>query len=387
MNLTERIDRRRSAHQRASLVVDREPLSPVVHRPEPVGRGPSLERLLDVFDPVFDGELPNPVAVVGPAGSGTSAIVTALFDALTDRVGEPSRAIRTATRARTSTPVTWFVSIDTRRVASPFAFYRTLLSVVSTDPVPTSGIGTDDLCEQLADQVDPDDRRLVVAIDHHDEPETLAYDHVRELVAPMADSVVLVPVGQAEPPAWDDPVVAIEPYRDHELVDVITDRVSTGLAAGALDHESVRDLATWADGNAHHALAALFSAALVAENAGSNRISSEHVEVGKADIPDSCVHVDRALALSSTRQQVLLDLVSIDAIGRPIREVAADIADRSALTVGTVTRFLYEIADRGILERVPLQTDGSGRGPSTLEPRFPTIPFRALSPVCTGDSY
>ncbi|WP_049921411.1 Cdc6/Cdc18 family protein [Halopiger djelfimassiliensis] len=379
MNLHERIARRRSAQQGRAVIVDRDHLSPVVHRPEPIGRGPVLEQLLDALEPVFNGELPSPVAVVGPAGSGTSAIVTALFDALNERLGESSRSIATTTRAGSTGPVTWFVYVDGRRVESAFAFYRAVLSVVSADAVPESGIGTDELRDRLGALLGRRDRRAVVAIDHHDEPETLSYDRVRELLVPVADSTSTVAVGQREPDDWDGTTVTVPAYRHHELVDVVTDRVSTGLAAGALDHESVRDLAVWADGNAHDALAALFGAAVCASEADAERVADRHLERAKSDVPEDGVHVDRALALSETRQQVLWHLVSVETAEQPIREVATEIADRSSLTDGTVKRFLYELADRGVIERVPLPANGSGRRPSTVEPRFPTIVFRALS--------
>lgn len=381
MNLQERIARRRSAHQDQEVVIDREHLSPVVHRPEPIGRGPVLEQLLDELEAVFEGDLPPPVAVVGPAGAGTSAIVTALFDAMNERLGESSRTMGTTTRGGSPNPVTWFVYVDARRVDSAFAFYRAVLSVVSSDAVPKSGVGTDDLCERLCEQLSRPDRRTVVAIDHHDEPETLTHDRVCDLLEPAAESVSTIAVGQTEPDDWQGPTVRVPAYRHHELVDVVTDRTSTGLAAGALDHESIRDLAVWADGNAHDALAALFGAAVLASEAARPKIEHRHLETAKADVPKDGVHVDRALALSETRQQVLLDLISVGSTDRPIREVAVEIAERSSLTTGTVKRFLYELADRSVIKRVPLPSSGSGRRPSTVEPRFPTIAFRSLGPA------
>ncbi|ELY96706.1 cell division control protein 6 [Natrialba chahannaoensis JCM 10990] len=400
-------------------MVDRDHLSPIVHRPEPIGRGPVLEQLLDELEPVFDGDLPEPVAVVGPPGSGTSAIVTALFDALNDRLGESSRSIATTTRAGSTGPVTWFVYVDGRRVESAFAFYQAVLSVISAEPVPESGIGTDDLRDRLTTRLARHDRRAIVAIDHHDEPETLRYERARELLEPVSDSVATMAVGQSTPENWqpahvennggagqigaeneadtdeDYPttrdnraqlrgsVVTVPAYRHHELVDVITDRASTGLAAGVLDHESVRELAIWADGNAHDALAALFGAACRATETSTTRIEDTHLEAARNAVPDDGVHVDRALALSETRQQVLVHLVDVDTDSRPIREVAAAIAERSTLTNGTVKRFLYELADRGVIERVPLPTTGSGRRPSTVEPRFPTLVFEALTSAVT----
>ncbi|NKE34804.1 AAA family ATPase [Natronococcus sp. JC468] len=379
MNLAERIARRRSAHRTDGIVVNRNHLSPVVHRSEPIGRGPVLEQLLDALEPVFDGELPDSAAVVGPAGAGTSAIVTALFDALNARLGEPTRSIGTTTRAGSSGAVTWFVYVDARRVGSPFAFYRAVLSMVSNDAVPESGVGTDALRERLRTRFSRPDRRAVVAIDHHDEPETLSYGRVRELVEPVDDAVTTVAVGQTEPEDWTGTTVTVPAYRHHELADVVTDRTSTGLTAGTLDHETVREVAIWADGNAHDALAALFGATLLAVEDGADRIERSHLEAAMEDVPEPGVHVDRALSLSETRQRVLCGLIDVDAADRPIREVAAEIAERSGLTAGTVKRFLYELADRGVIERVPLSTSGSGRRPSTVVPRFPTIAFRALA--------
>ncbi|AEH36931.1 Cdc6/Cdc18 family protein [Halopiger xanaduensis] len=393
MDLRERIARRRSAHRTRGLVVDRDHLSPTVHRPEPVGRGPVLEELLDVFEPVFEGSIPDSVAVVGPAGAGTSAVVTALFDALNDSVDTGNRPIGTTTRAGSADLGTRFVYVDARRTESAFAFYRTVLAEISAEPVPESGVGTDDLRDRVRERLERRDRRAVVAIDHHDEPEALAYDRATELLEPVAESVATVAVGQHVPEDWSGRVVRVPAYRDHELVDVLTDRTSTGLAAGGIDHELVRQVADWGDGNAHDALAALFGAAVVASEADADRIADQHVERATEAVPEDGVHVDRALVLAETRQRVLAHLISIDSRDRPIRDVAEEIAERSSLTAGTVKRFLYELADRGVIERVPLTvTDGgSGRRPSGLEPRFPQLVFRSLSAVANetlseGDS-
>jgi Cdc6-like AAA superfamily ATPase len=386
MDLQERIARRRSARRAGGIVVNREHLSPVVHRTEPVGRGPVLEQLLDALEPVFDDELPDPVAVVGPAGSGTSAIVTALFGALNERLGETTRTMGTTTRAGSTGPVTWFVYVDARQVESAFSFYRTVLSRISAESVPESGVGTDELRDRLCTHLGRPDRRAVIAIDHHDEPEALSHARVCELVEPANGDVSTVAVGQTAPDGWTGATVSVSAYRHHELADVITDRTSTGLAPGSLDHETIRETAVWADGNAHDALAALFGATVLADEAEAEKIERAHIELARADVPEDGVHVDRALALSETRQRVLCDLIAVDAEGRPIRDVAADIAERSSLTVGTVKRFLYELAERGVIERVPLTGSGSGRRPSTVEPRFPTVAFRALSTAESGSA-
>lgn len=378
MDLHERIARRQSAHNGGRLVVDREYLSPAVHASEPVGRGSVLERCLDALEPVFDGQLPPRIAVVGPPGSGTSAVVTALFAELNETFGDSGRAIGTSTRTDLSGPTTWFVYIDGRRVKTPFAFYRAALSTISDETVPESGIGTDELRKRLATRLERPDHRAIVAIDHHDEPETLTYERVLELLEPVEGDITTAAVGTSEPDDWDGVTVNLPAYRRHELVDILTDRASTGLAAGAIEHDSIRDVADWAEGNAHNALATLYVAANLASEADEGRIGDGHLETAMADVPKTGIHIDRTLALSDTRQQVLLDLLSVSNGSKPIREVARAIDSESEVTASTATRFLYELADIGVLERVGLESTGSGRRPSTVEPRFSPIAFRSL---------
>ena len=385
MNLQERIDRRRSAHQDGTIVVDRAHLAPVVHRSQPVGRGSVIEQLLDALEPVFDGDLPPPVAAVGPPGSGTSAVVTSVFDALNTRLGDANRSIETTTRSAPSEPVTWFVTVDAREMDSEFVFYRAILSGISSDPVPRGGIGTEAVRDRLETHLERRDRRAVLAIDHHDEPGSLGYDRVRELLEPFGENISTVAVGQAAPDGWDLNRIPVPDYRRHELVDVLTDRASTGLAPGVLEHEGIRDLADWADGNAHDALAALFTATVFAANDNVGSITGTHLEQAKDDVPAGGVHVGRALSVSRTRQQVLLELVRTTDRRSSIRDLADTIADRTDLTAGTVERFLYELADRGVLERTPLPAEGSGRRPSSVEPRFPPTVFRMLTAAGSGD--
>ncbi len=380
MELEERIARRQAGRNGRRIIVDREQLSPVVHVRNPVGRGPVFEQLLDAVDASFDGGVPDDFIITGPSGSGKSAVITALFDALSERLGQASNVIGTTTRAGSDLPVTWFIHVDARRVQSSFALYRAMLSTMTTESVPESGIGTDELHSRLYDELDRPGRQIVLAVDHYGEPDALQFEKVTELLEPISESLTLVGIGQQPPPEWTGLTIDVPIYRHHEIVDLLTERASSGLAAGALDHTLTRRLATWADGNAHDALAALFSAAVLASNGGRERIKPHHLDTAMADVPDNSVHVDRVLALSATRQQVLHDLISLESVDNPIRDVAADIAARSSLTAGTVKRFLYELADLGVIERVPLPSNGSGRRPSTVELRFPTIPFLTLSP-------
>lgn len=74
---------------------------------------------------------------------------------------------------------------------------------------------------------------------------------------------------------------------------------------------------------------------------------------------------------------------------RDVRRVSVDglasaIADGLDLSAGTVKRYLYELADDGIVERVRMDGATKGRPPSRIEPRFPTRVFERLTAEQSG---
>jgi len=148
MDIDDRITRRK--RDAAGPVTDDEAISPVAHVADPVGRGPALETLLDYLDPVLDGDLPPNAYVWGPAGAGKSAVVTALFAHLGPRSSRPGSIVHTATRARPSheSPLS-FVYVDARAATTDFGLYHAILDGVVDEQVPTQGVRTETLVEQL----------------------------------------------------------------------------------------------------------------------------------------------------------------------------------------------------------------------------------------------
>ncbi|QLG29314.1 AAA family ATPase [Halorarum halophilum] len=371
MDLSERIARRRDTVDGTDLIVDPLAFDPTSHVAEPVDRGPLLERLLDDLAPVFADELPPSVAVIGPFGVGKSAVVTALFDTLDATVGRQRTAIGTSTRSQVGGE-TRFVYVDARGTDSAFKFYRALLNSLTDDPVPERGVGTDTLRSRLAARLDGD-RRAVVAVDHVDEPGTLSIDDLEDHLAPVRDAVVPWVVARDAPMDWAGRTTAVEPYRSHALVDVITDRASRGLAGNALDHGAARSIAEWADGNAHDALAALCCAATRAEADGADGIRDEDVAFAFDAVPRDGIHLARVFALPENRKRVLEELIALEDPEPTIADAAAAVAANSDLAEGTVTRFLYELAEDGVLRRV----SDDGRT-SHLEVPFPACALRRL---------
>ena len=386
MDIDARIKRRQRHDGEPRLVQDYDSLSPVFHIDEPADRGPLLERLLDHLDPVFDGQLPANAYLYGPSGVGKSAVVTALFDRLNQLPTETQTVIHTTTRAQSRTSPS-FVYLDTRETTSEFAFYHAVLDALVEETVPEHGIGTETLRARLHDELNGARIGVVVAVDHVGEPRSTSEGDLVELFAGLPSNVSWLAIGRKLPSEtqlteYTAEAIRVDPYQQQMLVDVLMTRASVGLAQQAIEHDLANEIAAWANGNAHDALAALFIAAHRAEAAGRTTLQTGDIEAAIEEIPIPCVSLGVVLALPANRQAVLRELVDLDQAERSsVTATTAAIggADAVDLSPGTVKRFLYEMAEAGVVERVQAATQGGqGRPPSRVEPRFPPTVFRRL---------
>lgn len=381
MDLTERIERRRTRSSRNELVVDRDSLSPAVHLSEPVGREALFEAFLNAVDPLFDRAVPPNTYAWGPKGSGKSAVVTALLSAL-DSEMSGTDPFYTATRGGSDHPEVRFVYLDARRARSRFQVYRDLLDDLLVESVPKRGVSTETLRRRI-DSVTSRSETILVAVDHLGEPTTVDLADLHAFFEPFED-LAWIGVGRTPPEELGFPMPEQQihvPEYTHELVDILTVRGSRGLSH-TLDHGHAKRIAEWADGDAHDALAALFVAAATAEADDSTRIRDADVDAGIAAVPTGGVPIGRVLALSRNERQVVEQLLalSLDEEVR-IENAAAEIAGQTDLTDATVKRLLYELAQFGVLERreVPVGTRITGRKPSGVALNFSTALFTALT--------
>lgn len=385
MNLEERVSRRWQRESEPRLVQDLEAINPVAHLDEPTDRGASLEQVLDHLDPTFHGEVPPDLYLWGPKGSGKSAVTTALFEHLSSISHRSRSVIYTSTRAVEPETVE-FVYIDARTAGSDFGIYHEVLDALIEETVPEHGVGTAEIRRRLQrelQQLGP----AVIAVDHLGEPSTPTYSHVRELFDDVDAAVSMVGIGRDAPDdaaGLPDSTVELEAYPEHTLVDVVTGRTSNGLARHAINHEQVRRVAEWAEGDAHDALAALFGAADIASREAHDQITAEDLSAGMDLVSKPCVALGEVLALPYNRQKVLRLLVDLDPEQRESVQATTEAivnADDVSLSPATVKRVLYELADAGIIRRVQVEkVEGVGRPPSRVEPRFPTLVFQRLFP-------
>lgn len=386
MDIDARIRRRQRQDGQPRLIQDYDTISPIAHVDEPQGRGPLLETLLDYLDPVFEGTLPPNAYVHGPFGAGKSAVVTALFAHMAQLSLSTRAVIHTSTRVASST-APQFVYVDLRRTGSEFGFYHAVLDGLTEEPVPEHGIGTAALRERLHGRLGDSRGGVVLAVDHVDDPETTDVEALVDLFAGLPSNVSWLAVGRTEPetiPLTDYTAqeIAVDPYRQQMLVDVLMTRASKGLARQALDHEQARRIATWADGNAHDAMAALFTAADRADREDHTRLTETDVEAAIAEVPQPGISLGRVLALPANKQRVLRRLVDLAPEERAsVSATTEAVSDDPSvdLSAGTVKRYVYELADAGVVERVRAESgSGKGRPPSRVELRFPPSAFRQL---------
>jgi Cdc6-like AAA superfamily ATPase len=370
MDLPERVARRRAVDD-DRLVTAWSSLSPVVHPDSPVGRGAVLERLLDRLEPVFAAELPGDFHVHGPGGTGKSAVVVGLFSELSTQLGGAHAPIRTTTRVNGRDADVEFVCVDARRAASPFRVYRAVLAALRDESVPERGVSTETLRSKLGDELGPH-RKLVVALDHLGEPRTPTPARARALFESVDGSVTTVTVSRADDEAV--PSLAVPAYRDTMLTEVLMSRGSRGLRGGLAQGTAER-IADWANGDASDALSALFGAAMIADHEDMPNLSVRHVRRGTEGVPQDGVPLGRVLTLPENRQAVLDGLLEGGASGS-IEAIAGSVSADMDLSAGTVTRFLYELAEDGILQRVEIGENE--HGPSGVVPRFPTLVYRKL---------
>jgi len=388
MNIEERILRRQQTDHEPQLVRESDALNPIAHPTEPTGRGLVIEQLLDTLDPVFDGRPPSDCYVWGPKGTGKSAVIRSLFAKLDRLIGRTTGRIYTTTRTKPAADIA-FVYVDSRQAKTGFALVHTVLNSLTSDPIPKQGVSANTIRDRLADRLAVDGQSVVVAVDHVGEPETLSTATVCEQFERFGPSVSAVLCGHDDPEEVTDHLreaetVRFDPYRRHTLIEILTTRQTDGLTRTAVTHEQLRKIATWADGDSHDALAALFSAGLIADDNGHEQIGPDDVAAGMEAVPKPSVSLGRVLALPESRQQVLCRLVELPEADRNAVSAAADAIadDQLDLSRSTIERVLYELAEAGVIRRVKVDDpERIGRPPSRLEPRFPTLVFRHLS-VC-----
>jgi Cdc6-like AAA superfamily ATPase len=382
MDIEERIKRRTQNETQPRFITDYQLISPVAHANEPVARGPLLEQLLDFLEPAFNGSIPPNGYVYGPTGSGKTAVVSTLWDNLDQLPSGSVATIHTSTRVQTKT-FPRFTYIDGRQASSTFAFYRAVLDSIAADQVPKHGIGTETLRERLTENLEGSPG-LIISVDHVGESLSIDETEFIDLVRGLPTNVSWLAVSRKRPnetplTEYTGKSISVDRYRKQILVDILMQRASDGLANQAIRHPIAADISQWADGNAHDALCVLFGAAMRVDDANRAQFADTDITAVIKNMRHSRVPLGVVFSLPKNRQSVLRELVRLGPDQRQSVSTATNAIEQSDLSESTVKRFLYELAESGIIERKESDTTHSkGRPPSKVIPRFPAEVFARL---------
>jgi Cdc6-like AAA superfamily ATPase len=366
-------------------VQERDSLSPVAHVDEPVARETVVHALFSYLEPAFDGQLPPNAYVWGPKGSGKSAVLTAVFRRLRS---DPSRSSPRTTPHEQDAETPTFLYVDARRVSTRFGLFRAVLDGLIEESIPDRGVETATLRGRIRAELAAPERRLVLAVDHVDEPETFSVGALASMLEPFESSIAWLSVGRAAPTTIDGAVsvhcLHVPAYRGETLAEVLRARANAGLDSEGITGDQIARIAEWADGNAHDGLAALTGAAGLAADRGRTQIHTEDLVDALSDIPQPSVSLARILALPQNHRCVLHALVEVDDADREsVATATTAIAAEPGIGLSerTIERFLYELAETGIIERVRRSraSGRAGRPPSRLELRFSPTVFEQLS--------
>ena len=382
MDLSDRITRRQQRDELPHLIEEYDLIAPTYHLEEPIGRGPTLERLLDYFEPALDGHIPPNGYIYGASGVGKSALVRPLIRQLAAITSVSPTAIHTTTRVDIRR-VPGFVYVDALVSSSIFSIYRSILDQLVDEPIPSQGVPTEMLIERISDLL-RGTAGAVICIDHVDAPRTVDADAIIEMFRRLPNNTAWVAVGQTDPS--DTPLarytaapIRIDSIREQVLIDIVMGRASRGLTSGAVDHATARQVVSWAEGDAHAALAALFVAADRTETAGRLSLTHADLQAGCSAVPPGGVSLTRVMTLPENRQAVLRALIDLDADARASVGDTTAALDGLDLSASTIKRFLYELAEWEIITRIQSPVGHqAGRPPSRVEPNFATPVFRRL---------
>jgi Cdc6-like AAA superfamily ATPase len=180
----------------------------------------------------------------------------------------------------------------------------------------------------------------------------LISQQVSQVILPS--NVSWLAIGRASPDqthltTYTGAEIGVSRYRRQVLVDILMQRASMGLARQALNHGLARQVAAWADGNAHDGLAVLFSAADNAAGVGQDQLTESNINAAIESIPEPCVSLSAVLSLPANRQRVLRHLVNLSPDERESVNMATDALSALDLSASTIKRFLYEMAEAGVV--------------------------------------
>src|SRR5213593_2452011 len=259
------------------------------------------DQLAQILATALRGERPSNVLIFGKTGTGKTAVVKYIENELKKLDG--GRTVH-------------YVYMNCEIVDTPYGVLQNVANRFVenlSQRIPFTGLSTDRVYQMLVEKLDEEKRIVILVLDEIDKIVTKNGDDLLYQLLKISNDLKFT--------EWLDPRVksrlsdekmVFPPYNAGELFDILHDRTLKAFDNGVAKDSVLSLIAALAaaeHGDARRALDLLRVAAELAERAGQDRISDEHVQRAKNKIELDTV-VEAIKSLPTQSKLVLLAIIS-----------------------------------------------------------------------------
>jgi cell division control protein 6 len=371
---------------RPSFVPDRLP-----HREEQV------DQLAQILATALRGDRPSNVLIFGKTGTGKTAVVKYIENELKKLDG--GRAVQ-------------YVYMNCEIVDTPYGVLQNVANRFVenlSQRIPFTGLSTDRVYQMLVEKLDEEKRIVILVLDEIDKIVTKNGDDLLYQLLKINDDLTKAKVSligisnDLKFTEWLDPRVksrlsdekmVFPPYNAQELFDILQQRshkaFDNGVAAESV-LSLIAALAAQEHGDARRAMDLLRVAAELAERAGEEHITDQHVQRAKNKIELDTV-VEAIKSLPTQSKLVLLSIISNGEAGADrmttgdVYGTYKELCRKTGMPVLTQRRVTDLISELDMLGLVHARVKSYGRGGRTKEVQS-AVPFLEIKKVLEKDEF
>jgi cell division control protein 6 len=339
-------------------------------------REPQIDQLASVLATALRGEQPSNVLIFGKTGTGKTAVVKYL-----------GQEMKRADRWR----MVEYIYLNCEIVDTSYGILQNVGNLFlegSEASIPFTGWSTDRVYTALRDGIDSEKRVVVIALDEIDKLVYKSGDNVLYHLTKLNDDldqarVSLIGISNdlkfsesLDPRVvsrLSDEKMVFPPYNADELRDILSERARLAFEDGIVSEAVIGLCAAYAaqeHGDARRALDLLRVAAELAERAGEEKITEQHVNKAKNKIELDCV-IEAVKSLPTQSKLLLYGILLNDDRGNgplttgEVYGTYKDLCRRSSISVLTQRRITDLISELDMLGLVNAKVKSFGRGGRT----------------------
>ncbi|HKZ99678.1 MAG TPA: ORC1-type DNA replication protein [Thermoplasmata archaeon] len=358
--------------------MDREILRPsyipnrLPHREDHIGQ------LAQILVPALKGERPSNVLMFGKTGSGKTAVV---------------RYIENELKKADGARVVHYMYLNCEIVDTPYGVLQGISNQLIENlnqRIPFTGLSTDRVYSLLVEKLDEEKRIVIVVLDEIDKIVTKNGDDILYQLLKINDDLRrarLCLIGISNDLKFteyldprvrsrlSDEKMVFPPYNAEELYDILEERSRLAFDNGTAPEavlSLISALAAQEHGDARRALDLLRVAAELAERAGDDRISEEHVQRAKNKIELDTV-IEAVKSLPTQSKLILLGILLNEEAGNAklttgeVYTTYRELSRRTGVTPLTQRRVTDLISELDMLGLVHARVRSFGRAGRTKE--------------------